>query len=308
MTHNLRYALENRGVKTHNTSNTDEFSIQCIFCSDHKSRLNINEAKGLYFCYHRGCTGHISKIIKHFKLDYEVDFEVRPNPLFKLREKLRTMSLKGEKDKTTPICSLDISKFDPIVGSSSLIAKRAKQYLENRGFTEQQIINYNLRYESIGKYANRIIVPFFENGKFVYFQARSFINCGLKVLNPSKTEAHLGKSQWLFNYDKAKKFSTYVIICEGWASAMSAGYNAISIQGMTVSEAQLFKLLSWKKFIIMLDAGRITEATKIAKKLKMYTPEKQIFIANLPYGDPNEITKEELKQAITRKKEYKVFG
>jgi DNA primase len=176
------------------------------------------------------------------------------------------------------------------------MATKARKYLNARGFSDFQIDAYDLRYETTGRDGGRIVIPFKENGEIVYYQARSFMKHErLKILNPEQDE---GKSRFLFNFDQARDY-TQVIICEGWASAMSAGPNAVAQSGIKPSERQLELLVSnWDDFVVMLDAGTVEESWWLAKALLHRKPKARVVITSLKAGDPNDHTFIELQQII----------
>jgi hypothetical protein len=181
----------------------------------------------------------------------------------------------------------------PILGSKSMIAEKAKAYLNGRGFTDETIDKYGLMFSESGRYAGRIIIPFYEHKKLVYFQARRFIGADdRKVINPSKDDAPRGKSHWLYNFDMASKYDE-VIITEGWASAISAGENAIALQGNRASPVQMKKLLAnWSRFIIMLDPNTLKETMVLGDSFMSSGRNIEVKVVVLEAGDPNELGSE----------------
>jgi len=187
--------------------------------------------------------------------------------------------------------SMDMSNFIPVIPATGWSSNRTLKYLKGRGFTEQQVIQYQLLCDPIGDYINRVIVPFFEDNKPVYFQARDITGLAeLKVLNP-QAKSDVGKSCFLFNLDQARDHDS-VIICEGWASAMSAGYNSVAISGKVASDRQKSLLKRyWKKYLIMLDADAKKEALALACELIPYGTVDLVLLGD---GDPNDYSAEDL--------------
>lgn len=278
----------------HKLAPNGEVAIHCIRCRDNDYHMHVNTSvykngvTGWGYCYRNGCTSPLYWIAKTLKLDIKITEATREVSSFDQFASMIRSGLKGSAPVAEEQNKLKISDFHVVDGSTTFCGKKAKSYLLGRGFTEGQIRNYQLMYSDDGDYLGRIIVPFFEHGKLVYFQARSFmLSPGLKVVNPGRSEALRGKADFLFNFDQALEYSS-VVICEGWASAMSAGYNAVAINGKSASELQLRKLAKhWPSFTIMLDAGTQRESITLAHNLLKLNPRADVAIVDLPFGDPN---------------------
>lgn len=93
------------------------------------------------------------------------------------------------------------------------------------------------------KYHGRIIIPTYENGKFVYFQARDFLGRDekWKYINP-----RVAKNQVVYFYDFLPE-GERIYITEGPLDAMYLyDYPVTAIMGNKLSRFQIEKLL-WKK-------------------------------------------------------------
>lgn len=297
----LKLTMEINGITTYPGLGESEFSMNCPFCGDKKHHLQVSERKNLYYCFRRGCSGRVHKLLKKLKIFTVKKFYSNSN-FFSLEKKLKDIlipfetSLEGQQ-------AYYISTFKGILTSEEKDAILAFKYLSERNIEIKDILNYDLRYCTIGKYKDRIIIPFYENGECVYFQARLYKNLtpGVqKVLSPSEAELYYGKSHWLFNFDRAKKYEE-VIICEGWASAITAGNNAISIQGNIASSVQLHKIITnWKKYIILLDSDAKNQAYNLAQQLLTKSLYSKVKIVTLPVGDPNDYSKKEINDMIQK--------
>lgn len=184
--------------------------------------------------------------------------------------------------------------------TKSIIGKKAINYLLNRCITFDKIKKYKLGYCSIGKYANRIIIPMYdENNNLIYFTARSFYpNVSCKTLFPKEdVEVFIGKSEILFNINNNLHKDT-VIINEGPFDAMTT--DGIALLGKHPSSTQLNKIkkLKARNIVLMVDSDAIEYNYAIAEKLYSY---KNVYICELPYGDPNSISKQDLMTALNNK-------
>jgi hypothetical protein len=176
------------------------------------------------------------------------------------------------------------------IGKSSVIGKRAVKYLHGRGFNIHQLTRMGFGYCADGPYDGRIIIPFYENGELVYWQARDFTGLAdpkEKIKNP--TGGSHGKSDVLFNYDRVRMLP-HVVMVESWGSALATGAMAFAINGKSMSEVQMYKILAMnaESVVIFLDSGTQPESWHIAKTLSAHG--KSVFVANLLEGDPNEVT------------------
>lgn len=326
----LREQFEKHSIPTSGAYNKEEFAIHCPFCSDTKFHCQVNEKKHNYYCYRRGCSGGLSWLLKKLEIhDIKLTTpKLKLSSLDALRKKLNQI----EPDDIKIEQEMNLSDFLRISNCDTYSGKQAQKYLHDRGFSNEQIKNYDLRYANTGRFTGRIVIPFFEKEKVIYLQARAFrMTPEKKILNPnnycrychsvdasiwiknhkyfkcekcgvvnSACEILQGKSHWLFNYDKALFYES-VIICEGWASAMTTGLNAVAIQGNLISDIQLQKLIySWDNFIIMLDFGAEKQALELGVAILRKKPDAKLKIVLLPFGDPNNYTKTQLDEFIEK--------
>lgn len=183
------------------------------------------------------------------------------------------------------------------------MGKKALDYLLNRGFRKKTLFELQFGACFDGFYGGRIIVPFWEHGKIVYWQARDYTGRQeLKIRNPFKDHCLVGKSEVLFNYDGVTDLDI-IVITESWGSSLATGPQAIGLNGKSLSDIQTMKLLSLKAstFLLLLDPNTETAALKIAKKLADH---RKVLIANLIDGDPNEIPRSTLLKAVSEATPY----
>lgn len=184
-------------------------------------------------------------------------------------------------------------------GRESVSGRKALSYLEGRGFKRKVLFDHGFGYCATGYYGGRIIVPFQEDGKIVYWQARDFTGlqpASAKILNPPKWQVPHGKSDVLFNYDTIRTLDL-VIVCESWGSALAVGHYATALNGKSMSVQQMTKLKACKckGFIVLLDHGAEDRAWSIAEAL---SATRYTSVATLPYGDPNEVPRPVLLESI----------
>lgn len=185
--------------------------------------------------------------------------------------------------------------------------KACLKYLMQRKISVDYIRSMGYVYNKFSKFHQRIILPYFEDGKMVYFQARSQDkNNQLRYLNP----IGLNKQNYIFNYDYLN--DDELILVEGVFDAMSIDRNeqtATCIGGAFLSTKQLIKIFSKakpKRIIYVPDQDE-TGQKEIDKNVKNiylcadYTPEILIYNVPKPFKDFNELLVNTGKNYILKK-------
>lgn len=174
------------------------------------------------------------------------------------------------------------------------IGRKAIRYLIHRGFGVKHILKYGLKYcdqwdcyecngtgldEEEGDcnicngsgrnpYYGWLIIPSFENKKFVYYIGRNLDKeSTFRYRNPK----NLAKSQVVFFYDQLKE-NNRIFITEGVTDAMTLyDYNVACIMGNRISDPQIQKILKKNptEIIFIPDYDETSEKRKIiARALK----------------------------------------
>lgn len=192
--------------------------------------------------------------------------------------------------------------------------KSCLRYLMNRKIDVEYIRKMGYVFNSNSKFNKRIIIPYIENGRMVYFQARSTNKDEeLRYLNP----AGLDTKAFVFNYDKLN--DDELIICEGPFDAMSMDEQvATCMCSGDLSSKQLIKIFSKAKpkTIIYVPDQDETGMKKMDANIKRiytyadYTP--KILVYNIPdgYKDLNELKVKTGKNFILKKEcvEYNKYN
>jgi DNA primase len=185
----------------------------------------------------------------------------------------------------------------------------AYKYLKNRNLSDQAIHEYELGFCSEGDYKGYVIVPFYENGEIVFFQARKFLSLANKPdhKNPPRDSAN-GKSQVIFNLDRISK-NRSVVITEGVFDAMAVKKNAIAILGKKMSKYQIDKLVSRgvNDIVILLDEDAFEETQQLAANL--HDVFDRVAIARLKeYKDPGSAPRSEILGSLAKAHVYDPGG
>lgn len=166
-----------------------------------------------------------------------------------------------------------------------LTLKKAKNYLKERGITNQDIIKYNIGFCDSGKYENRIVIPSYdENGALNYFIARDFTNLALdKYLKPSISSKEIIGMSYYINWDLP------IILVEGIFDMLTVRRNCIPLFGKYIPNPLMKKLVTSKvkKIYISLDKDAIKESIEYCKELMKYG--KEVHLLEIEEKDINVI-------------------
>jgi len=296
------------------TPKGSEYIVHCWVCDQDKIYFNTDKAVG--WCVKCERTVRVQDIARHLAgiplqsiEQFLADFRAEERHRVGFRDSVIEALLGGgQLEKQLKEVNFPDEYRSLRDGRNSVVGKKAIKYLEGRGFDIEMLMRMEFGYCATGRYANRIIVPTFEEGRLVYWQARDFTGTAdpkKKILNPPMDDFPNGKSEVIFNYDGVETLPL-VVITESWGSALGVGAQAVGINGQRLSARQLSKLvqLDASIFVVLLDPGAERFTWEIAEQLSAY---KTTLLSFLTTGDPNEVTKkvlnESFRNAITYSKE-----
>jgi DNA primase len=183
--------------------------------------------------------------------------------------------------------------------------RSAYKYMRDRGITDQQIFDYKIHYCWAGDFDNRIMIPYMQDGKFVFWQGRTFSDSGLRYAFPKREEYNCGSSDFLFGIDNIK--SDELIICEGPFDAITI--NGVALGGKSLSSNQLKLIVrkGFKKIILAIDNDKAgyEMCDKVANQLRPYV---DLVRYAIPEGgkDWNEIGFDKSKEILDNAKNYNI--
>lgn len=186
-----------------------------------------------------------------------------------------------------------------------MFGKIAYDYVLNRKLDESYYPKLGYIFNSKSKYDKRVVVPFFENEKMVYFITRAVDPKNmLRYMNLDK----LDSKEFVFNIDKINE---EVILCEGVFDAMSitSEQAASCLLSADIGVKQLGKIFEKKpKTIIYVpdsDETGIKKMYRNINKIITYCPYSglNVYIYNMPkgYKDLNEMKIKTGKNYILKK-------
>jgi len=281
-----------------------QISFDCPVCSheikglddgDGKGNLEINYKRFVFKCWSCSETnnthGSIYKLIKK----YGNARHLKRYELLKPEE--FDVTIKPKKDVIIP------KEFVPLNNVSDGFKlthhyKRAMLYLKKRNITDNLIRKYNIGFAYDGHYANRIIIPSYnEYRKLNYFVARSYLlDVKLKYKNPDVQKETIIFNESLIDWTKK------IYLVEGVFDSVFLD-NAIPMLGKYISDNLFNKIYDLGcEVTIVLDGDAWDDAEKLYHKMNCGKLLGKINIVKLP----KDMDIADLKGDLTEYKEFKI--
>lgn len=267
---------------------TGFYSLKCACCGDYKTRagFKFDSGKVVYNCYNcsTSCVyeENSCKISKKFRSvlnaygidDTEISAVVN-SAFFTQSQEPDSISLASltAVSTATPSTSLPPRARrlgDELGGEHEAAQLAIINYLESRRVDLEQ---YTFYYSPEPRFRDRVIIPFWRNGRLIYWTARS-IDPNEKNRWDNCTES---RTAVIFGCDELSYSSPIpLLVCEGIFDAMM--FNGIALLGNRINEAKLELLKNSKRnlvFVIDSDpAGAILAREALAQGWRItFTPE-----------------------------------
>lgn len=271
--------------------NERNVSWPCPWCNKGKGHFTVSiTEKEVFNCYHCNAAGDYVELIMKLKgISYKDAYDI-VNDFFM---EVQTFEPKEEPKHESVGISLP---------SRSSWTARTRQYMESRGWSRAEMDYFGLYPTSEWPYKGRIVLPVYEEGNPVFFQARTTVDAKPKYRSPKGSE----KSFWLWNIDSIEDRT--VVLAEGVFSAfniLKAGYSSVAVFGKTVSAIQAKKLLTKgiKEIFIFFDPDTVFLKFKggfhldiLSMKLSRIFP--KVWFVETENGDPGDMSLPSIKKAM----------
>ena len=238
---------------------SEEFLFKCPKCNHHKRKLSVNFDKNVFKCWICDYSGkNIFYLVRsHGSATDKESWK-------KVANVVDFSSSENQKEEITVYLP---PEFLTLTGKAHTpLSAAARNYLKQRGITEEQAVWWKMGYCPDGEYGKRIVVPSFNmDGELNYFISRAYNDNWLKYLNPPAEKDFIFNELYL-DWDKD------ITLVEGVFDAVVAG-NAIPLLGSTLREdSYVFQkiLENCDKIYISLDDDARLKEERISKLFMSY--------------------------------------
>jgi len=267
----------------------DEHLFSCPYCKHHKKKLSVNIEKNVFKCWICETTSRdIRRLVRKFGTFNQLQEWDKLTNRININE-FDDIFLESRRAPDTPAYLGLPNEFSSLNNGKTLSSQLALNYLKKRGIIEKDILYWKMGYCMEGRYANRIIVPSFnENGDLNYFVARSYSSDPRKYLNPPASKDIIFNELYL-------EWDTDLVITEGIFDAIVAGPNSVPLLGSTLHpNSKLFMKIVQNdtSVFLALDPDADEKEKKIIKLFLNYGLEAYKIDTN-GYEDASDMGKEE---------------
>ena len=206
----------------------DEHLFACPYCKHYKKKLSVNIEKNVYKCWICETIGRdIRRLVRRFGDFSQLQEWDKLTNRININDFDDLFTENTAKRIDSQLVTLP-SGFISLNNEPSLSATPALNYLKKRGILDKDTLYWKMGYCMDGRYANRIIIPSFDdNGDLNYFVARSFASNLRKYLNPPVSKDVVFNELYL-------EWDTDLVITEGIFDTIIAGPNAVPLLGSTL--------------------------------------------------------------------------
>jgi len=252
---------------------SNDINISCPFCGADK-HLGINVSSGMCYCW----VCEFSDLQKHPTL-LKILMQSTDLPWYKVKEVMEDhgWTFDGIPEPETgdglaKKCWLPKEACD--FSENTKQRDNALHYLKSRGFNENTIKAYNLKFAVGGAYHKRIIIPVQFNSMTVAFTSRDYSGKQGRYKHAPLFMCSRRIKDSLYNYDAAIAGTGHAYLLEGPFDVWTIGDGAMAVFKSALSPMQrgLLMQLRLKSITIVFDPNATTRAYDAASALSPFIP------------------------------------
>ena len=259
----------------------------CPWCNDSKSHMGYSTKMGMFTCWRCGVKNQEKTLNKILNI-----------PFGEVKKVVKAHFIPGSEEfSSTKKKVKEIS----LPNNHGCLKKEHKQYLKGRGFSTEDLRQWDLVGSCDKDYPNRILIPIYYQGRLVSFTSRDITGkAKVKAKNCPQEKEGLNYKKTLYGMDYVK--SNTIIVSEGPFDAWRWGNGGVATFGVKVSQAQLDLIKCFKNIFICFDGGPDEEAAQekaeeIADRLSVF---QNVWVIDIGC-DPSDLTQ---KKANKIKKHF----
>lgn len=321
--YNIDYVESGRNVAKGNVN------VQCPWCgeADQSQHLGINLATGMWGCWrsekHRGRKLYrlLSKLTGLSSLESRRatgegvlraidrgDMERAVQGLSEDAEEHTQRSSDHAISLYPSFREMCVSREDPFRAE-----RRFRHYLTGRGFPRHHhkalVRQYELMYAVAGRFADRLIIPVYENGKLMTWIGRSvYADADLRYLALEADESVKQVKDCLYNYDAAVEGGRALYFVEGAFDVMKLDFylqhkevRALGLFNMNLGPEQQEMVANLRglfdQYIILLDEGQLSQSLDLQATMRPLLG--KVFLQTMKKEwkakDPGELTPSQVR-------------
>lgn len=278
----------------------NNYAFYCPICNHRKPKLELDFDSEYYHCWtcQPATKGRsIVSLFKKLKISHDLIKEVKRYSKFKASENTKENTEEKVEIKLPPEYKA-LAEYQ-----SSIIAKHALNYLEQRGVTKDDIFKYRIGFCESGRYRNSIVIPSYDKlGALNYFITRTFDKEATRKYNNPKVD-----KRSIVGFENYINWNVPVVLCEGVFDAIAIRRNAIPLLGKSITEALMLRLVQpeVKTVYVALDQDAQKDAFAYAQKLVDLG--KDVYLLELEGKDPSEMGFEAFTNLVHTAKKISLF-
>lgn len=316
----------------------DEIACACPFCGETRKKLYISP-NGRFICFVCGTKGNsvTSFIMQLESISYQdakallkdqdyrevtIPIEPRDNSLFSALSLMQSKQEHVKDDQEEKHCPAypTNTKFIKDLTYPQLIREALPyiKYLDHRGITAHEVIDYNIGFVDYGEIQRPhksplvlkqsvVFTTYNQQHEPIYWNTRSIeVNPYIKSFNALSQENEYSKKDTVFNLNRVDK-DKVAVICEGVFNAITCTqdhYVGLATFGKAVTTEQLELIVKAqpKAIYLFLDNDAVKQSLDLPKRIKNINSTIPVYYVLNPYGkmDANDLGKLKTKELLDR--------